>query len=57
MRGQNHGILGVVHAIETGLAGNGCAAIEAGHEGVLVEQLFTFVQILSSLEGSSCTLH
>ena len=57
MRGQHHGILGVVHAVEMGLAGNKCAIIEAGHEGVLVEQLFTFVQILSSLEGSSCTLH
>jgi hypothetical protein len=57
MRGQTHGILGVVQAVEMGLAGNGCAAIEAGHEGVLVEPPFTFVQILSALEGSSCTLH
>ncbi len=42
MRGKIHGIMGVVLAAGIGLAGSGCAAIEAGHEGVLVEQPFFF---------------
>jgi len=34
--------MGVVLAAGTGLAGSGCAASEADHEGVLVEQPFFF---------------
>ena len=34
--------MGVVLAAGIGLAGSGCAAIEADHEGVLVEQPFFF---------------
>jgi regulator of protease activity HflC (stomatin/prohibitin superfamily) len=35
-------ILGIVGALSIGFLGAGCVAIEAGHEGVLVEQPFFF---------------
>src|SRR5215510_7741513 len=42
MRATIHGILGGLLAVGAGLVGSGCVAIEAGHEGVLVEQPFFF---------------
>ena len=42
MKRPTGGILMIVLAIGLLLSGTGCAAIDAGHEGVLVEQPFFF---------------
>jgi hypothetical protein len=42
MKRPIEGALGVVLAVGVVLMGTGCVAIEAGHEGVLVEQPFFF---------------
>jgi regulator of protease activity HflC (stomatin/prohibitin superfamily) len=42
MSSQSGSLRGVVLAVAMGLVTSGCAAIEAGHEGVLVEQPFFF---------------
>ena len=42
MKRPIEGALGVVLALGVVMMGTGCVAIEAGHEGVLVEQPFFF---------------
>ncbi|HET9575272.1 MAG TPA: hypothetical protein VFP04_02660, partial [Nitrospira sp.] len=42
MKRPIEGALGVVLAVGVVMMGTGCVAIEAGHEGVLVEQPFFF---------------